>query len=50
VCGTIAYLIGWARRLVSERALVIVGWMAIVAAGLMMLYLFQHEWRGWIAG
>ena len=49
VCGAIAYLIGSLRRLVSERVLVIVGWMAVAAAGLMMLYLFQREWQGWIA-
>jgi len=49
VCGVIAYLIGFLRQSVSERALVIVGWMAVAAAGLMMLYLFQREWQGWIA-
>lgn len=50
VCGAIAYLIGTFRQSVSERALVIVGWLTVVAASLMMLYLFQHEWRAWIAG
>ena len=47
--GGLVYLIGLSRRSISEYIpLRIVGWIAVTAAILMMLYIFQHEWRNWI--
>ena len=50
--GGLAYLIGLSlRRSISEYIpLHIVGWIAVAAAVLMMLYVFQHEWYDWMLG
>ena len=52
VSGGLAYLLGLFRQPISEDALPlqIVGWIAVAAAILMMLYIFQSEWRHWIVG
>ncbi len=50
--GGIAYLVGrLLHRSISKYLPIhILGWIAVAAAILMMLYIFQHEWRDWMVG
>lgn len=50
VIGRIVHLAGARSQLVNEPAIFaqIAGWIAVISAVLMMLYVFQHEWRYWM--
>jgi hypothetical protein len=52
IIGGVAYLFASRSQLLNERAILtqIAGWIAVISAILMMLYIVQHEWRRWIIG